>query len=709
MKTTPYVPRADPENTGGFLFSAKHSPTAPADRRRQPFSISSLYEVRNVGAPHFSPDGKHILFTLTRYDLEAGKANVDIYAVDAAGTHAPRRLTHNPGADYRPRWAPDGRSFLFLSSRKEGMQVWRMPIDGGEAEQLTTLATGVDQAEWAPDGEHIAISTRVFPEYGADADANKAALKAQRKNPIKAHLADDLLFRHWTSWRDGRRWHVLYFSLKDKHWKDLTPGDFDSPAFEADPGFTFSPDGKELCFVSNRQRDASARAYTTNKDLWVVPTRGGSGINLTGANTAFDGQPAYSPDGKTIAFLRQETPGHESDRFRLALYDRKTGKIRILTEHFDNWVLDFTWAEDSQSIVFRGAEKGRFPLYRVSVDAGKITRLAPPSCRDFDVGPKGKIALTFSRVDAPRELFITDGQGQRAQRLTSFNGPLCKRVDFRPVEERWIPGADGKKVHTFIVKPHGFRQGHRYPLIINVHGGPQYQWADNFRGDWQVYPGAGYVVAYPNPHGSIGYGQAYTSAISKDYGGKVFEDIAKVTDALAKESYVDPKRIGAMGWSWGGYAMAWLAGHSTRYKALAAMMPVYDTRSFYGATEELWFPEWDLGGPPWKASKAYEIASPSAFASHFKTPTLVLTGQRDFRVPYTQGLQFFTALRRQKVPARLVVFQNDGHWPSVAKSMPLYYAAHLDWFERYLGGKGSPWKVEDLVRGTAFKKDVKKK
>ena len=253
-----------------------------------------------------------------------------------------------------------------------------------------------------------------------------------------------------------------------------------------------------------------------------------------------------------------------------------------------------------------------------------------------------------------------------------------------------------------MVKPHGFKKGKKYPAILNVHGGPQSQWSDSLRGDWQVYPGAGYVVVFANPHGSTGYGQDFTRAISEDWGGKVYEDVMAVADAMEAWDFVDPKRMGAMGWSYGGYMMNWILGHTNRFAAIASMMGIYDLDSFYGATEELWFPEFDLGGPAWTEVEAYRKWSPAESASRFQTPTLVVTGELDYRVPYTQSLQLFTALRRQDVPARLVVFPNDGHWPSYVRSMPLYYAAHLDWFHRYLGGAPSPWPVEDLVAGTAF-------
>jgi dipeptidyl aminopeptidase/acylaminoacyl peptidase len=261
-----------------------------------------------------------------------------------------------------------------------------------------------------------------------------------------------------------------------------------------------------------------------------------------------------------------------------------------------------------------------------------------------------------------------------------------------------VPGADGKPVQVWIVKPHGFDPAKKYPLILNVHGGPQQQWSDAFRGDWQVYPGAGYVVAFPNPHGSTGFGQAYTSAISGDWAGKVMTDIDRVADALEKLPYVDRNRMGAMGWSWGGYAMMWLEGHTTRFKALASMMGVYDLRAMYSSTEEVWFPRWDLKGAPWENAALYRAQSPSEYVTAFKTPCLVITGEKDYRVPYTQSLEFFTDLQARGVPSRLIVFEKSGHWPS-AFEMGLYYAAHLDWFHRWLGGPPSPWKPEDLVSG----------
>jgi dipeptidyl aminopeptidase/acylaminoacyl peptidase len=706
LVATTYDASADPRNRlgpedGGWDFRATRPADDRSDAAKAPFTIDALYRLVGVGAPRWSPDGAHLVLTLTRHDLAAGTSNTDLWLADPrAGTLV--ALTRHEAFDGEATWSPDGRSVAFVSRRDGTPQLWRTSIDGGEPERLTALSTGVGEPQWSPDGRRIAFVSRVFPAHGADDAKNRATLEAVAHSPVRAHVADELLHRHWTEWDDGRRDHVLVLDLDGGVVTDATPGEHDSPPFrQGEVGFAWSPDGTELC-VSSVRVAGSARAWSTNKDLYVVAPDGSGARAITKANPGYDGEPRYSPDGRFIAYRRQAKDGYEADEFELALYERATGQVRVLTAAFPDWVTDVRWAPDSRSLVFQGAVKARTPLFRVGVDGGAIEALALPSAGSYDVAPDGRLALTFSRVGTPVELFVAEPDGTRPQRLTGVNDPVVAAYDVRPAEELWVPGAGDVPVHVFVVKPHGFRKGKRYPLVVNVHGGPQSQWADVLRGDWQVYPGAGYVVAFLNPHGSIGYGQAYTDAITEDWSGKVMTDVMAVVDALEREPYVDPERVGAMGWSYGGYAMAWLLGHTDRFEAVAAMMGIYDLPTFYGATEELWFPEHDLGGPPWANPTAYREASPSTYADRFVTPTLVVTGERDFRVPYTQSLDLFTALRRRGVPARLVVFPDDGHWPSHVRSMPLYYAAHLDWFHRYLGGAPSPYDVDAMVRGQPF-------
>ena len=683
-----------------FLLLLSVAMITAAFAQKRPFAIEDLYKIKAIADPQISPDGKNIAFTVTENNLAEGKSKTEVYLMDADGNNI-RNVTDNPAADYLPRWSPDGKSLLFLSTRHEGPQAWLLPLAGGEPTQVTHFTTGVSDAVWTSDGKHIVFTSDVFPECGADGDCNKKIDESMSSGPIQAHMADHLLYRHWTSWKDGRRSHVFVYDIDSKKYTDLSPGDYDAPVFSlGGGGVAVSPDGKEVCFASNH--DAN-EAETTNADLFIVSTSGGEPKDITAENKSYDGDPSYSPDGKYIAYRMQTIPAYESDLFRIALYDRKTGEKTVLTEKFDNWVGEFTWAPDSKSIYFTADVQGHIPLYNLELKSKQVTPVIDVKSIDaIDISPDGKsLAIVRRAVGEPVELWHATTQGKNLRRLTFFNKPLEDSVDIRPAEEMWITSPTGKKIHTFIVKPHNFDPSKKYPLILNVHGGPQSQWADAFRGDWQVYPGSGYIVAFPNPHGSTGYGQDFTAEISKDWGGAVYQDVMAVADSLEKISYVDKDRMGAMGWSFGGYMMMWLEGHTSRFKAIACMMGVYDLTAMHGSTEELWFPQWDLGGAPWE-SDLYMKWSPNQYVKNFKTPCLVITGEKDYRVPYPQSLEFFTDLQKMNVQSRLIVFPNDGHWPSGVKSMPLYYNAHLDWFHKYLGGDPAPYDMLKMIRNQAF-------
>ena len=690
-----------------FSLALPLAAQAPATKR--PFSLPDLYRVAGVGEPALAPDGKTVVYAVTTGDVKAGKRTTALWRVDTDGKNV-RRLTFPEGADTSPAFSPDGKTIAFVSTRSGDPQLYLLPVDGGEAEKKTDVPSGIAGPRFSTDGTKVVFTAEVDPACGADATCNRSSLEAREKSKLKAWVEDALLYRHWNSWREGRRTHVFLLDLVSGALTDLTPGDFDSPVFAVGGprDFDLSPDRKELSFASNRTPE---QADSTNADLFVARLDGGADAlkapkNLTAGNAGWDGTPRYSPDGKWLAFRRQVTPKFEADRFRIILLDRATGSGRDMTGDFDNTVGDIEWSADSKRILFTADVKGRTPLHELDVATGKIRVLSDVGTLDaFVVAKDVRFAVVARRrIGQPTELWRIDvapKPNPGGTRLTTHNAPLEAEVDIRPAEERFFPGADGKPVQTWIVTPHGFDPARKYPVILNIHGGPQLQWADSFRGDWQVYPGAGYIEAFPNPHGSTGFGQAYTSAISGDWDGQVMDDIAKVTDALEKLPYVDAERIGVMGWSWGGYAVMWLVGHTTRYRAAASMMGVYDLRSMYSATEELWFPEWDLKGAPWQNPEGYRKQSPSEHVKSFRTPTLVLTGQRDFRVPYTQSLMFFTDLQKMKVPSRLVVWEKAGHWPSW-QEMALYYAAHLDWFHRYLGGDASPWDPKAMAAGTVW-------
>lgn len=663
-----------------------------ANAQKRAFTIPDLYRVQYAAGPTVSAKGQ-LAYYVSSSDLKSQTSKTTLY------------IDHQPLEGIRgfaPQWSTDGSKLYYSAVADDGLQVFAYDLKTRQSRQLTHYALGANGAVVSPDGNLIAFAAEVWPAIGgADGKANAEANARKAKAPVQAHLADKLLFRHWTDYTDGKFWHIIIYNIAKDTYTDVTPGEFHSPTFSPSgpEGFTFSPDSKELCYLSNHDPHPEA---STNADLWVVPVEGGTARNLTADNKAWDGSPQYSPDGRYIAYRFQTVHGYESDRFRLAVVDRRTGAKTVLTEAFDNWVDAYKWTPDSKAICFLGEERGYEPLFKVTLANKKIEKIVGDrAIGSFDLDGKGNFYYTYSSTGKPTALYraTPSRKGLRERQLTHFNDALEQEVDIRPAEELWVEGANGDSVEVFVVKPHGFEPGKKYPLVINVHGGPQMQWMNSFRGDWQVYPGAGYVVAYPNPHGSTGYGQQFCRDISQDWGGKPFVDVMRVTDALARLDYVDSTRMAAMGWSYGGFFMNWLQGHTKRFKCLASMMGLYDMPSMWGTTEELWFPNFEMDGQPWN-SDLYQKWSPSNYVRNFATPTLIITGERDYRVSYTQSLQYFSTLQTLGIPSRLIVFKNDGHWPSTLRSMPLYYNAHLEWFHKYLGGAPAPWKSEDMVNGT---------
>ncbi len=664
--------------------------------QKRALTIEDLYKVKSVGSQVISHDGTQIAYTVTTSKLKEGKSNTEIFVMNADGSKQ-RQLTNNSAADFNPIWKTDDSGILFLSTRTGSAQLFCLPLNGGEAEQITDFALGISAPKLSADGNEIIFSTPLFPECGTDIDCNNKIDDAMNNGAIQAHLADSLFVRHWTEYNDGKFTHVLSYDFETEEYKDLTPGFYNSPAFSAggSDNYNFSPDAKQIAFDSKR---VSNPAISTNTDIFVVGTDGKHIENITKKNKAADFNPKYSPNGKYIAYLTQRIPTYESDRIRLAIYNVENKRSEIITTKFDNWVGDFKWSSDSKTIYFTGYEKGYLPLFKIDIETKEIEKIIKDKViYSFVLSPQNDfLVYSYSYVHKPVELARFNLTSKRDVDLTSVNKGLRDSVDIRPAEQVWVKGADGTLVHVFIVKPHNFDPNKKYPLIINVHGGPQYQWMDSFRGDWQVYPGAGYVLAFPNPHGSIGYGQKYTAAISNDWDGKVYQDVEKVTEYLANLDYVDENKMGAMGWSYGGYFMNLLQAKTDKFKCLVSMMGIYDLKEFKDETEELWFPNWDL------QRKDYEKMSPSNYEDNFKTPTLIITGEKDYRIPYTQSLRYFTVLQNKGIDSRLIVFKNDGHWPSRLRSMPLYYNSHLEWFHKYLGGKAAPWDSKKMVRNLAY-------
>jgi len=648
----------------------------------EPFTATEMMKLARISDPQLSPDGTTVAYSRTVIDLEGQTRNSDVWLVPVAGGE-PRRLTTHPASDSRPRFRPDGRAIAFLSTRDGSAQVWLLDLAGGEARKLSSLATEVAAFEWLGSAR-LALVSEVYPDCGADDACNAKRLAAAGK-PSSVRVYDELLYRHWDTWDDGRRSHVISLPLDGGAAVDLTPGGDDAPPFSlGGEDWGVAPDGSELC-VS--KKDAKGEAWHTNAELYVIPATGGE-ARLVSDSPGYDSGCRYSPDGRLLAYRTQRRAGYESDRWQLVVYERASGERRVLTEAFDRQVDAAVFSADSRTLYFTAEDEGRSPVFAVAVAGGPVRKLlaAGGSFSDLGVARDGRtLVASHAALTHPAELvrFTSDGQG--LARLTHANDSLLEGFGLLPGESVRYTGAAGKSVQAWVVRPPGFDPARKYPLVVLIHGGPQGAWNDawSFRWNPQLFAGAGYVVFMPNPRGSTGFGQAFTDDINGDWGGKAFEDVMKGTDFAVSLPGVDGTRVAAAGASYGGYMINWIAGQSGRFRALVSHDGVFDLVSMYGSTEELWFPEWELGGPYWQNPQGYARFNPRDFVKNFKTPTLVIHGELDYRVPLEQSLAMFTALRRQGVPARLLVFPDENHWVLKPHNSVRWYQEVLGWIGRW--------------------------
>jgi dipeptidyl aminopeptidase/acylaminoacyl peptidase len=653
---------------------------------KRPIAFDDLMKVQRISDPQVSPDGHWIAYAQGGVDFEANKVVKHIWLIRAEGGE-PKQLTNGEGSDSRPRWSPDGESLAFISTRGGKSQVWIIPVYGGEARQLTSISTEADGVTWAGKGDALLFTSQVYPDCADDA-CNKKRLEEAEKSKVKARVIDELLFRHWDAWRDGKYTHLFTISAKGGTPLDLTPGAVDSPTWflGAPDGYDISPDGKEVCFTSNRS-GGSRIAWTTNNDLFLVSTQGGEAKNITKDNLGSDASPQYSPDGRYIAYTSQARNGYESDLLRLRVYDRQTGSIKDLTTGFDQWVLSFAWAPDSDTIYFTAPESARQPVFKTSVSQPKVEKVLDGMNDEQQVMPDGKsLVLTRSSLTQPQEVYRVAVSGGTPTQLTHANDVLISELAMNPAESVNTPGALGAQIQSLLVKPPGFDPSNKYPAIVLVHGGPQDAWDDawSYRWNAQMFASHGYVVMMTNFHGSTGYGQKFVEEISGDWGGASYQDVMMATDYLANLPYVDKNHMGAAGASFGGYMIDWIAGHTNRFKALVSHDGVCDSRSMYGETEEIWFDEWEHGGPPWLKPQAYEKSSPANYVQNIQTPMLLVQGALDFRVPEGQAFQLFTALQRRGVSSRLLYFPDEGHWVLKPQNSQLWYKTVLEWLDKYV-------------------------
>ncbi len=667
------------------LFLILANPESAAQTKAIRFD--DFISLKRASDLQLSPDGNFIAFVITVMEKDVNRGNSDIWIVPAGGGEI-RRLTSSPKADFNPRWSPDGKKIAFISTRSGTPQIFMIDPAGGEAQPFTGISTGASGVIWSPTGKHLGFTSSIFPDCPDD-DCNKKKNAEREKSQVKAQIYDHLLFRHWNSWSDGTRSHFFIIPAEGGKAVDVTPGDYDTPplALGGSQDYAFSPDGGEICFVRNEDPEFKL-GLGTNNDIFLASIKGSEVKKITD-NRANDNQPLYSPDGRFIAFRAMSRPGFEADKYCLMLYDRNSQKINNLTEGLDYSLGEVIWVPDSASLYFTSEEKGRMAVFRLTLANSKIEKILEGHyLTSLRISPDGKKLFFLKQaIHRPADIFSFDSEAKKISQLTDVNQELLARLELPAAEEFWFEGAAKDKVHGFFLKPPFFDPAKKYPLVMLIHGGPQGAWSDNFHFRWnaEMFAAPGYVVAMINFHGSTGYGQLFTDSISGDWGGKPYEDIMRGLDYLLSHyAFIDKDRLGAAGASYGGYMIDWIEGQTDRFRCLISHSGVFDLRSMYGSTEELWFPEWEFKGTPWTSPEQYVKWSPSTYVKNFKTPCLVVHGANDFRVPLSQGLQFFTSLQRQNVPSKLLYFPDEDHFVQKPLNAELWWKTALDWLETYL-------------------------
>ncbi len=651
---------------------------------QHPITFDDMAAMRRIGAPQVSPDGKWIAYDASTIDLPANYRHSAIYLVPSSGGLS-RRITDGVKQDEGPAWSPDGKTIAYVSNRDGGAkQVWLYDVATAASRKLTDLSGGAASLKWLPDSSGVVFVSDVYPECGVDVQCTRDKTATAANQPSKAHVITNLLYRHWTTWQEPTRSHIVYYPISGGGARDLTPGTFDAPPFSLGGGdeFDVSPDGRELVYA--RDTDPHPEV-STNSDVFIVPLAGGEARRIT-TRTGADTSPKYSPDGKWIAYRSQSRAGYESDLFELWIYNRATGARTRLAGNFPNWIEAYTWAPDSRTIYFTTSENAREPIYETTIDGAYKKIYDSGSTNAPAVSGDGRtIYFVCSTLQRPNDIMSMTRDGKTTQ-VTHDNDALLAQLQMGAVTSTTWPGADNTSIQGYIVTPPGFDSAKKYPAIVLIHGGPQGAWSDGWSYRWnpQLYVARGYVVLMPNPRGSTGWGQQFVEQISGDWGGRPYIDIMNGVDRFAALPYVDGTHMGAAGASYGGYMIDWILGHTDRFKALVSHDGVYNLTAEYGTTEELWFPEFEFKGNPWDNPELYDKWSPHMYAKNFKTPTLVVQGELDFRVPMEQGLSLFTTLQRKGIPSKLIEFPDEGHWVLKPQNSRLWYANVLGWFDQWL-------------------------
>jgi dipeptidyl aminopeptidase/acylaminoacyl peptidase len=688
---------------------------AQTPSQKRPFTFEDMMKLKRVGAPVPSPDGKWVVFDCVDVDLEANTRISHLWIVPASGGES-RRLNPTPNHEERPQFSPDGKRLIWTSKATDPTQIWMCDFNSGSGalagkpHQVTQISTGADGGIWSSDGKNIVFVSGVYPDCKDDA-CNKQRDEELKKSKVKAKVFSRLFYRHWSAFTEFKRSHLFVQSVEAPvpdagnqnaavtaaaTPRDLTPGDHDVPPFNlgGQDMYAISPDGQEVAYTSNIDE---VEATSTNNEIFVVPISGGTAKRISTSPGA-DTTPLYSPDGKYLAWRSQARAGFEADKWRIFVQDRQSGEIRDLTEKFDRSVGSVTWMSgiSNGGLFFAAEDHGEAPIYALFLDR-TVPTPGPRLYADDLVWDRNTSRLFFTRMSiaAPNEIWSFDLSGESLgatvspRQITHMNDALLSQIDMQPLESFTFKGANDEEVQGFMVKPPGFDPKKKYPLKFLIHGGPQGAWGNDWTYRWnaELFAATGnYVVVMINFHGSTGYGQKFTDSISGDWGGKPFVDLMKGLDYVEKTyPYIDKNREAALGASYGGYMANWILGHTNRFKCIVSHDGMFNTESAYGTTEELWFPEWEFKGPPWKNREEYRKFSPHLFADKFKTPTLVIHGQNDYRLDVSEGFQLFTTLQRLGIPSKFLYFPDEGHWVLKPQNSRLWYKTVNNWVDEWCG------------------------
>lgn len=655
--------------------------TTQSSHRMTPEILMSL---KRVNDPQISPDGKWVLYSVNAVSVEENKGNTDLWLVPITGG-TPRQLTTAKGGDYNGRWSPDGKTIAFISTRDGSPQIYTIEVSGGEAKKISDMEEGVGNLSWSPDGKWFSFTS--------DVKLDKTLHEKYPDLPkANARVYDKIHVRHWDTWNDEMYEHLFIMASNGGVARDLMIGErYDTPdkPFGGGEQIAWSPDSKEIAYTCKK---VSNYAESTNTDIYVVNIESGDTRNITQGLPGFDRDPLYSPDGRWIAFHSMERAGHEADRNRLMLLERATGRTAELSKTLDQWVGHTEWAPDSKSLFFSAEDKATVQIYQMQVKDGSwkvLTKGVYNHDAGLSVSKDGKTLVVGRRnFNRPTELYTIPVAGGEPKQITDVNGEVFKNILPAKIEERWITSTDGKNVQAWVVYPPDFDPSRKYPLITYCQGGPQATVSQFFSYAWNflLMASNGYVVVAPNRRGLPGFGQEWNDAISRDWGGQPMQDILACTDALLKEPFIDRNRAAAIGASAGGYAVFWLAGnHQKRFKAFISHCGVFNLESMYGATEELWFVNWENGGPYWDAKykAGYDKHSPHRYAQNWDTPILIITGEKDYRVPYTQSLEAFTVAQVKGIPSKLLFYPNENHWVLRPQEQLLWFREFYGFLETY--------------------------